>query len=710
VHAQLAAVWEATGGLDGRAAAAEHRIHAAVGPSEIAGAAAAARELAAELVGEQQAQAARLLRAARGAAVECVDRPDLRAIVALDLAKAVRRLGGLDLALEYHQEAAKLARDSSDLVLRARTEVGAHLWVNAFVPDPTRLRRLEEVLADLPAEELRLRAEVLGRLAVVGGADLDDVDRARAWADEALDVARRVGDPVLVAQALLNRTMAPGSRAELDTRLVVADEVVGLAERAGRSDLAYYGHQRRFCHHLNRGDVGAANHAIERAELLARLLPSPGWRHRALVRRTTLLAVVGSRQAAMASMDEAVQIGAGPIEPIVLLCCELLHRLMLLELYGGADPRAEEVYRTLLPLIDDVPSGILQVQKGFAAQRLGDEARVQDVLLRYGREPERILRSLSGDQYLRMLCDTIARAGATSLVGPAYDALLPYAGLLNIGGAESVGLPVDDVLGRLAALAGDAPAAVHHARDAVALARSLPSPPMLVHCLDHLADALARAGDGDSGPSRAEAAALALAAGVERAGRECPPAAAAGTRSATLRREGPQWVLTSPLGAARLADSTGLGQLARLLDVTGVEVAAVELAAPAYAPVAAGLGPALDGQAKRAYRQRLAELQAEVDDAEACNDPVRGERAHVEIDALLRELRRAVGLGGRDRPTASDVERSRVNVVRSLRRATTAIAQQAPELARHLEVSLRTGRYCSYSPEPAAALSWTVDS
>ena len=301
-----------------------------------------------------------------------------------------------------------------------------------------------------------------------------------------------------------------------------------------------------------------------------------------------------------------------------------------------------------MPLIDDVPSGILQVQRGFAAQRLGDEARVQDVLLRYGREPERILRSLSGDQYLRMLCDTIARAGATSLVGPAYDALLPYAGLLNVGGAESVGLPVDDVLGRLAALAGDVPAAVRHARDAVALARSLPSPPMLVHCLDHLADALARAGEGDSGPLRAEAAALALAAGVERAGREGPPRPPPpATRSATLRREGPQWVLTSPLGAARLADSTGLGQLARLLGATGVEVAAVELAAPAYAPVAADLGPALDGQAKRAYRQRLAELQAEVDDAAACNDPVRGERAHVEIDALLRELK----AGGRPRWT-----------------------------------------------------------
>jgi hypothetical protein len=122
--------------------------------------------------------------------------------------------------------------------------------------------------------KLRLRASVLGRLAVVGGADLDVVDRAHGWAAEAVEVARRTGDPVLVAQALINRTMSPASRDELDARLVAADAVVRLADRAGRSDLAVYGHQRRFCHHLNHGDIGAANHALERAELLAGLLPS----------------------------------------------------------------------------------------------------------------------------------------------------------------------------------------------------------------------------------------------------------------------------------------------------------------------------------------------------------------------------------------------------------------------------------------------------
>jgi hypothetical protein len=103
------------------------------------------------------------------------------------------------------------------------------------------------------------------------------------------------------------------------------------------------------------------------------------------------------------------------------------------------------------------------------------------------------------------------------------------------------------------------------------------------------------------------------------------------------------------------------------------------------------------------------ELQAEIDDAEAGNDPIGSERAHVEMDALLRELKRAVGLGGRDRPTGSDVERARINVVRSLRRAIAAIAVQAPLLGAHLDDSVRTGGRCIYLPDPAAAMSWRVD-
>jgi hypothetical protein len=98
-----------------------------------------------------------------------------------------------------------------------------------------------------------------------------------------------------------------------------------------------------------------------------------------------------------------------------------------------------------------------------------------------------------------------------------------------------------------------------------------------------------------------------------------------------------------------------------------------------------------------------------MDNAEAASDLVRAEHAQVEMEALLRELKRAVGIGGRDRPTGSDAERARVNVARSVRRSIAALADQAPLLGAHLEAAVRTGRHCIYLPEPGMNWSWTVN-
>ena len=710
MHDRLATAWHLLGGIEGRAAAVGHRLRAAVGAEAVADSVGQAREVATDLIAAgQQARAAGVLWHARDAAAECVDRREVRANVALDLAELLCWLGDLDPALALYEEAAQLARGSSDPLTRARAEVGATLWASGFVPDLPRMRRLQDALDTLPPGELRLRAALLGRLTMVGGADVDATERVRAWAEEAVAVARSTGDPILLARSLLDQMMSRTTRAAEDASIVGADEVVRLAERAGRSDLALAGHQRRAGYYLNQGDIGAASMSLSRAEVLAALLPAPSWRHLTLLQRTTLLTLGGSRSAATASMYEAVRVGTGHVEPVVVLGCEALHQLMLFDLYGHADPRALEIHRITMEMFADVPSPVFQVQKGFGAQLFGDDATVDEMLHRYGSRPEQLLRSMTGDHLLRDFGDTVARAGARTYAAAAYRALLPYAGLLNVGGGHSAGLPVDDVLGRLAALDGDIVTAVRHARAAVALARSMPSPPLLVHCLDHLADAIQVAGIGDADALRAEADALAVDVGVLRSGRaEFDLMTSDTSASATIVRDGPLWLLTSPLGGARLVDSNGLRQLARLLRTPRTEVSAVELSGRMSSPVSADLGPVLDARAKREYRQRLHVLQTEVDDAAAEHNPVRAERAHVEMESLLRALKRAVGLGGRDRPTGSDAERARVNVVRSLQRTVAAITGQAPLLGAHLETSVRTGRLCVYLPEPGTALTWMV--
>ena len=117
-------------------------------------------------------------------------------------------------------------------------------------------------------------------------------------------------------------------------------------------------------------------------------------------------------------------------------------------------------------------------------------------------------------------------------------------------------------------------------------------------------------------------------------------------------------------------------------------------------------GSLIDDEARAAYRVRLRELQAELDEAEAFNDPVRGEAARLEMDALESQLSAAFGLGGRPRPEGSAAERARQSVTKAIREATRRIAAEDSALGDHLERSVRTGVYCVYDPDPSSRLTW----
>ncbi len=59
------------------------------------------------------------------------------------------------------------------------------------------------------------------------------------------------------------------------------------------------------------------------------------------------------------------------------------------------------------------------------------------------------------------------------------------------------------------------------------------------------------------------------------------------------------------------------------------------------------VGERLDRRDLTAYRNRLQEIDQELDQAQSWNDPARVERIEAEREALLRELAGATGLGGR---------------------------------------------------------------
>jgi hypothetical protein len=155
--------------------------------------------------------------------------------------------------------------------------------------------------------------------------------------------------------------------------------------------------------------------------------------------------------------------------------------------------------------------------------------------------------------------------------------------------------------------------------------------------------------------------------------------------------------VTGEGGVVRVRHSRGLDMLARLVAEPGREIHVLDLTGAGEAD-AGDSGPAIDPEARDAYRARLREIEAELARAEEWNDAARSERLRGEAEALQGELARALGLGGRMRRVGGAAERARVNAQRRLADAIQRIRTSHAPLGAHLADAVRTGLSCSYDP------------
>jgi hypothetical protein len=178
------------------------------------------------------------------------------------------------------------------------------------------------------------------------------------------------------------------------------------------------------------------------------------------------------------------------------------------------------------------------------------------------------------------------------------------------------------------------------------------------------------------------------------------PAAAGPDRPPVLRASGDTWELAYAGECIHLPDLKGLHDLATLIANPGRPVHAVQLLTGAAPPQPISADPVLDDRAKAAFRRRLAQLDEDIDWATERQDAARAERARTERDALLHELKAAVGLHGRDRRLGDDTERARKTVSSRIRDTIARIRQHQPELADHLAATVSTGIWCCYGSPP----------
>jgi tetratricopeptide (TPR) repeat protein len=673
------------------------------------------------------------------------DRARCRLLLALG--DALTRMGERQAAKDELRRAAGIARQcgmAEELAQIALAYTGQFTFERA-ASDRDVITLLEDARATLADEEGAgpLRARVLARLAA---ALRDQPDRGPrdALSREAVALARRLNDPATLAYTLscrLNALMGPDDPPE---RLAIAEELRAVARAVQDKDLEQENEIDRALVFIETGRIEEYRQALNTAQRLAAELRAPSARWLAAACQATLALLEGRFADAEALIESALRAGARsePWDAVIF------SRVQLFAL-RSEDGRLAEMEPAIRRSVEEFPTRpLFRCLLASLLTQLGDEAGARSVFEELAADRFAVL-PVNNDLLLSLghLAEVawLLRDAARGAV--LHGLLLPYRGLVVDTLESSLGA-IDRYLGLAALTTGDLETAELHLRDALHLNTRIGAHPWAARTQADLAALLSardQPGDRERAAGLLQAALgtatrLGMTAFAKQAGEDfarvggdghpswaplpAAPAAESATSWSVCRREGEYWSIAFAGEAFRLKDVKGLHYLAHLLRHPGREFHVLDLAAAGQQTPADGppmsparqddlrqarlsdMGPVLDEQAKKAYRARLRELEADLAEATSWADPVRAARARQEMQFLTDELAAAVGLGGRARISGSPAERARVNITRAIRGALARIRAHSPALADHLDATIHTGTFCSYTPDPRAPITW----
>ncbi len=661
----------------------------------------AATEAAARAAHEAQAweDAARLYRLALELApTDDVIRPRLLRGAGAALLDAA----DLEAARVLYREAADLARRTGDARGLAEAALGFAAGLGGFevrLVDGEQNDLLTESLAALGEDAPALRVHLMARLAV-GLAFTEDADRIPLLSTDAVALARATGDPRALGAALAAHCDAFAGPDHVELRLAEATEIVEIGRSLGDLGLQLLGLRLRVVARWESGAMIGAEADVREFGRLAERLGQPQYAWYVPLWRGALAHLAGDLEALGECADE-VTAYAGPADSRNAAVLGIVQRAWVRIERGETAESLAEIMAGFGEWFELAPDG-----GDLVALYHGQPREVRQRALPH---LPRLLAELPRDkEWLPNLAAVTAGLVESDVTGEAprllRAELAPYAHLFLVDGiGAALSGSVERSLGSLAMLTDDLDAAAGHFDRAIAANAAIGAPLALANCRREYAEVLRRR-DAPGDPARREdllreASAFYRAAGIpERVSAADLPEP---EDHARWERTGAGWAVTFRGRTAALPAVKGMADLARLLAQPDREVHALDLVgtAPGAAPRQGDLGEVLDDRARVAYRQRLADLDERIADAEAYADAEAAARAIEERAFLVAELTGAYGLDGRPRRTGDPAERARTTVTSRIRDVLGRIETAHPELARHLRASVRTGTFCVYAPE-----------
>jgi len=410
------------------------------------------------------------------------------------------RAGEVARARDTFLEAAALARSLEEPELLARAVIGfrGELFRDWHTTNGAVLQQLvellEEALAAIGPDDGPLRVRLLGHLAEALCYTTAD-ERRDALSQEAVEIARRLDDPVVLGDALRSRCLALWSVQHLPERMGLAAAVLDLGQRLDSWELRLFGYHHLFVARLERGEVAEAGRLLDAFEEIADRLRQPIHLWQAKLFRTMQAQLRGAFELAERLAMEALELGQRAQDPDALTLFATQIGLLRLEL--GRLGEIEPLVRQFLD--QDIPDPNWETARGFIAATLGrtEEAR---------REFERVviddgLRSLPRNfvwlAHLALLSESAAMLGHAEGAGVLYRLMLPFADRNVLSADLQCWGAAARYLGILATTCGRLDDAERWLRRALAMNRRMGASPWVGHTLADLAAALLRRGRPD---------------------------------------------------------------------------------------------------------------------------------------------------------------------------------------------------------------------
>jgi len=333
--------------------------------------------------------------------------------------------------------AAKLAQAQGDADRLARAALAnSRLGYpsSAGSVDPGRVEVLEAALAAIGPTATSVRSRLLATLGIELVYTPDRARRVRI-SDEAVALARQLGDPAVLAHVLLARFWTIVSSSTLQERLANTAELLELSDRIADPVIEILARWQRTRVMMETGDLRSAAVELERTESLSRELGQPTLQWMAMTYRVGHLLLSGQLGAADRLIAEEYALGSSTGQPDVTAF--FVTQQFLLRYEQGRLSELEALVAGLLPRFPAVP-GLASYVALFHTE-LGRLAEAREVIGPLAASGFDLPVDAPQLGCLTLAAEVVRALDDCELAVALYDNLLPYATMFSVTGGATTG-------------------------------------------------------------------------------------------------------------------------------------------------------------------------------------------------------------------------------------------------------------------------------